>query len=72
MGVCYQGYKKQKYLEKNPQSIPIDDLTIIRNKTTKSICQIKNNSWVKETAFFCSIPFPDKTHQLPVLITMIK
>ena len=69
MGICAQEYNKQKNLEKIPQSIPIDDLTIIKNKTKKIICQIKNNSGVKETAFFCAIPFPDKNHQLPVLIT---
>ena len=72
MGVCNQVYIKQKYLDKIPESIPIDDLTIIKNKITKSVCQINNNRGVKETAFFCAIPFPDNNHQLPVLVTSDK
>ena len=49
--------------------IPIDIFEKILKQMKKSICKIEFNNGGNGTGFFCIIPFPDKCHQLKVLIT---
>ena len=56
-------------LENVPDDVSIDTLKIITEQIEKSICKIKCNDGGNGTGFFCIIPFPDKFHPLPVLMT---
>ena len=62
-------YKPEKDLENAPESISSAILKIILEQMDKSICKIKCNEGGNATGFFCIIPYPDKFHQLPVLMT---
>ena len=59
----------EKDLENVPVEVPINILRIIIEQIEKSICKIKCNDGGNGTGFFCIIPFPDKFHLLPVLMT---
>ena len=61
-------YIPQKYIEGSPVSIPINKLKIIIEQSEKSVCKIEINGGIG-TGFFCIVPYPDKFHQLPVLMT---
>lgn len=77
MGNCDSSYG-QNYDMKNykpeiqppnyPSPIDIEDLQIYQ-KEMKNICKIECQNGGRGTGFLCYIPFPDKSHQLPVLIT---
>ena len=58
-------YTPENHLQYSPESPSISK--IILEKSEKCVCQLKSNS--PGTGFFCLIPFPDKSHLLPVLIT---
>ena len=62
-------YIPEKDLENAPDYVETDTLEIILEQSRKSICKIKSNDKGNGTGFFCIIPFPDKFHPLPVLIT---
>ena len=62
-------YVPEKDLNNTPDSVPINVLKIIIEQSEKSICKIKCKEGGYGTGFFCIIPFPDKFHQLPVLMT---
>ena len=62
-------YTPEKDIEGSPLSIPISVLKIIIEQSEKSLCKIKCDNGVKGTGFFCIVPYPDKFHQLPVLMT---
>ena len=62
-------YMKEKYIPNAPNPITFDILKIILEQKEKSICKIICNNGESGTGFFCSIPFPDKYHLLPVLMT---
>ena len=64
-----KSYEPEKDLANVPDQIPINILEIIIEQSKKSICKIKCNDGGNGTGFFCIIPFPDKFHQLPVLMT---
>ena len=64
-----KNYTTEKDLANVPDQVPIDVLEIIIKQIKKSICKIKCNDGGNGTGFFCAIPFPDKFHQLPVLMT---
>ena len=64
-----QNYLSEKELKNVPDSIPLDNLEIIIEQCKNSICKIKSKSGGNGTGFFIVIPFPDKFHQLPVLMT---
>ena len=61
-------YKEKKIVSDSPRSIPAELLMIIYGQTKNSVCKIIFNNGTG-TGFFCQIPFPDKSHQIPVLIT---
>ena len=63
-----KNYIKEKDLKSGSVPIPIDILEIIIEQTKKCICKIEDNM-KNGTGFFCLIPFPDKFHYLPVLIS---
>ena len=62
-------YIKEKYIPNAPNPITFDILKIILEQKEKSICKIICNNGESGTGFFCSVPFPDKYHLLPVLMT---
>ena len=52
-----------------PASIPLEALIIIGKQSKNNILKITNQNNEKGTGFFCLIPFPDKFHLLPTLMT---
>ena len=62
-------YEPEKDLNNVPDSVPIEVLEIIIEQSKKCICKIKCKEGGYGTGFFCIIPFPDKLHPLPVLMT---
>ena len=64
-----KNYIPEKDLENVPDDVPFNILKIIIEQIEKSICKIKCNDGGNGTGFFCIIPFPDKFHLLPVLMT---
>ena len=59
---------KEKYIPNSPNPIKFDILKIILEQKEKSVCKIICNNGKSAIGFFCSIPFPDKYHLLPVLM----
>ena len=49
--------------------ISFNDQSIINEQKENSICKIIKDDGSFGTGFLCLIPFPDKLHPLPVLIT---
>ena len=64
-----KNYIPEKDLANVPDEVPINGLKIIIEQSEKSICKIICNDGSIGTGFFCIISFPDKFHQLPVLMT---
>jgi len=64
-----KGYKPEKDIKGSSEPIPINTLKIIEEQSEKSICKINCNDGGTRTGFFCKIPYPDKLHQLQVLMT---
>ena len=62
-------YIEEKTLRNVPVSISTENLKIILEQSEKCICKIEINKGKYGTGFFCAIPFPNKYHLLPVLIT---
>ena len=60
---------QKKYLGNVPDDVPFDILKIIIKQIETSICKIRCQDGGNGTGFFCIIPFPDKFHQIPVLMT---
>ena len=60
---------KEKYIEDYPIPITAENTEIILNRMKKCICKIYIDNGIKGTGFFCKIPFPDKDHLIPLLIT---
>ena len=59
---------KDGHIEGRPESLPLSKIEKITEQMKNSICIIdKINS--TGTGFICLMPFPDKLHPLPVLIT---
>ena len=46
-----------------------DNIIIIEKQKRNSICKIINENKAIGTGFLCLVPYPDKTNQLPALIT---
>ena len=73
---CYNNQKNNKQQIKNKAVIPgtsnymnFANLKIIEKQKENSICKIINGNKAIGTGSLCLIPYPDKTNQLPVLIT---
>ena len=64
-----QNYIPEKDLSNVPDAVPIDILENIIEQSKKTICKIRCKEGGNGTGFFCIIPFPDKLHPLPVLMT---
>ena len=62
-------YIPEKDLENIPDYIETDTLKIIIKQSENSLCKIQCSDGGNGTGFFCIIPFPDKFHPLPVLMT---
>ena len=64
-----KNYTPEKNLANAPDDVSFDILIIIIKQIEKSICKIRCKDGGNGTGFFCIIPFPDKFHQIPVLMT---
>ena len=60
---------KEKFLENSTCPLYINGVEHILYQMKKCICKVFSVDGMKSTGFFCKIPFPDKSHLLPVLIT---
>ena len=78
MGVCGKDNKKKvrKQRINNEAVIPdttdymkCDNIIIIEKQKRNNICKIINVNKAIGTGFLCLLPYPDKTNQLPALIT---
>ena len=70
MGVC--GQKSMTIYEvklTGPDAISFEGLEIIEEQKKNNVCKIIKENDVTGTGFLCIIPFPDKLHPLPVLMT---
>ena len=61
-------FVKEKFISKATFPIYINGVRIILNQMTKCICKIIKND-ARSTGFFCKIPYPDRSHLLPMLVT---
>ena len=62
-------YQPEKKIINAPSSVPSKSLNLISGQSKNSILKIINQKNETGTGFFCLIPFPDKLHPLPTLIT---
>ena len=65
----YNHYIPEVLIPNAPLSIPSNALNLISNQSKNNILKIINQKNENGTGFFCLIPFPDKRHLLPTLIT---
>ena len=68
MGSIPYIYIKEKLIPGAPPSIPVNILKLIYDHSKNSIFKIETENAIG-TGFLCLIPFPDKLHPLPTLIT---
>ena len=61
--------EKEKILKSHPDPISYECTQTILEQMKKNVCKLKISDGGRGTGFFCKIPFPDKEHLLPVLIT---
>ena len=52
-----------------PDSISFEGLAVIKEQKDNNVCKIRKENGITGTGFLCIIPFPDKLHPLPVLMT---
>ena len=62
-------YIPEKDLNKAPDYVPNEVLGIIIDQARGSVCKIKCKYRENGIGFFCIIPFPNKNHSLPILMT---
>ena len=60
--------ERQEYFNKHPKSLSKEKFSKINEQMDKSVCKILKQN-MKGTGFICSIPFPDSSSSLPVLMT---
>ena len=68
MGCSSHKVIEEKLIPNAPPSIPANGLILISEQSKNCIFKIVNKNAIG-TAFLCLIPFPDKLHPLPTLIT---
>ena len=68
MGSSPYKYIEEKLIPNAPPSLPVNALIMISNQSKNNIFKIESQN-TKGTGFFCLIPFPDKLHLLPTLMT---
>ena len=69
MGSNPYTYNQEKKIINAPTSMPSKALNLISEQSKNNILKIINQKNEAGTGFFCLIPFPDKLHPLPTLIT---
>ena len=74
MGTCGYGQEAAKTINEikpsgAPDSIPFEGLAVIKEQKDNNVCKIIKENNLTGTGFLCIIPFPDKLHPLPVLMT---
>ena len=52
-----------------PDAISFEGLEIIKEQKENNVCKIVKENGITGSGFLCIIPFPDKLHPLPVLLT---
>ena len=60
---------QEKFIEKSPIPITIENTEKILNQMKKNVCKIIKRDGKRGTGFFCRIPFPDKNNIIHALVT---
>ena len=66
---CGDSYHKEAKIPGTPDAISFEGLAIIKEQKDNNVCKIIKENNITGTGFLCIIPFPDKLHPLPVLMT---
>ena len=72
MGACGQNSIEtinEVKIPGTPDAISFEGLAVINEQKEKNVCKIIKENNITGTGFLCIIPFPDKLHPLPVLMT---
>ena len=69
MGCSGDSIHREGKIPGTPDSISFEELAIIKEQKENNVCKIVKENGVTGTGFLCIIPFPDKLHPLPVLLT---
>ena len=72
MGTCGENSLNtinEAKIQGTPDSISFEDIAIITEQKENNVCKIIKENGVTGTGFLCIIPFPDKLHPLPALMT---
>ena len=71
MGACgnCNDIIKEVKIQGTPDAISFEGLEIIKEQKSNNVCKIIKDDNITGTGFLCIIPFQDKLHPLPVLMT---
>ena len=70
MGICIQPQiENQGLILNTTEPMKCENFNIIEKQKKNSVLKIINADKLTGTGFLCLIPYPDKTRQLPTLIT---
>ena len=64
-----QSIHREAKIPGTPDAISFEGLAVINEQKEKNVCKIIKENNITGTGFLCIIPFPDKLHPLPVLMT---
>jgi len=66
---CYESIHREAKIPGTPDAISFEGLEVIKEQKDNNVCKIIKENDITGTGFLCIIPFPDKLHPLPVLMT---
>ena len=66
---CGDTIHREAKIPGTPDAISFEGLALINEQKENNVCKIIKDNGMKGTGFLCIIPFPDKLHPLPVLMT---
>ena len=66
---CGATIHREAKIPGTPDAISFEGLALINEQKENNVCKIIKDNGMKGTGFLCIIPFPDKLHPLPVLMT---
>ena len=64
-----QSIHREAHFPGTPDSISFEGIAVITEQKENNVCKIVKENDETGTGFLCIIPFPDKLHPLPTLIT---
>ena len=66
---CGDSIHREAKIPGTPDSISFQGIEVIIEQKDNNVCKIIKENKATGTGFLCIIPFPDKLHPLPVLMT---